>query len=481
MEHTNGGIKSINVGTYAPRMLSDLNEKWSAMSLVRQFALASFLTLLIGMVSTAAWVSNRIETGVVSNSALSAALFMDSFIAPLLQDMNKSNQLSEASQLALGQLIGQAPLGEQVLSYKIWGKEGVIVHSSNDALIGQQFPITETLSNAWNGTIQAEFDSLHDEEDALEKSFNVPLLEIYSPIRNNNGEVIAVSEFYANAEQLEKDLFLTGLQSWMLFGIAGLTMFAALSGIALRGSRTIENQQNVLKKRVVELSDLRKKLQQASRRSTELNESFLRRVGSDLHDGPAQLIAVALLKIEELSSESKSSKDRLAARQSIKEPLQDALTEIRNLSGGLTLPGFEGLTTIEVLDKAAKIHQRRTGVKVHCVFDADINDTHLPQSILICVYRFVQETLNNSFQHSQTQEAHLHASLNQNSFTATVLDNGIGFDLARIERGGECLGLAGLRERIESVGGTFSIVSNTHKGTLASASFDLDAHSEEGS
>ena len=91
------------------------------MSLVRQFTFASFLTLLIGMVSTAAWVSNRIENGVVSNSALSAALFMDSFIAPLLQGIDKSNQLSEASQQVLGQLIDHAPLGEQVLSYKIWG------------------------------------------------------------------------------------------------------------------------------------------------------------------------------------------------------------------------------------------------------------------------------------------------------------------------------------------------------------------------
>ena len=159
----------------------------------------------------------------------------------------------------LGQLIDHAPLGEQVLSYKIWGKEGIIVHSSNADLIGKQFPVTETLNSAWRGTIQAEYDNLHDEEDVVEKAFNVPLLEIYSPIRNNAGEVIAVSEFYANAEQLERDLFLTGLQSWMLFGFAGLTMFAALSGIALRGSRTIESQQNVLKKRVTELSNAYKK------------------------------------------------------------------------------------------------------------------------------------------------------------------------------------------------------------------------------
>ena len=459
-------------------LLAELNQRWSAMSLVRQFAITSFLTLLIGMVSTAAWVSNRIESGVVSNSALSAALFMDSFMAPLLQGLDRNKYLSDASQQALGQLIDHAPLGEQVLSYKIWGKEGVIVHSSNKELIGKQFPITDTLNRAWGGSIQAEFDSLHDEEDVVERSFEVPLLEIYSPIRNSSGEVIAVSEFYANAEQLERDLFLTELQSWLLFGVAGLTMFAALSGIALRGSRTIESQQSVLQKRVLELSDLRKRLQQASRRSTELNEGFLRRVGADLHDGPAQLIAFALLKLEELSSESKSAKEKLGVGESIKGPLQDALTEIRSLSSGLTLPGFDGLTTRQVLDKAANSHHQRTGMKIHRDFDQQLTDTHLPKSILICVYRFVQETLNNSFQHGQTTEVYVSAHLNQKCFKVTVLDSGIGFDLALVECESCSLGLAGLRERIESVGGMFSIVSTIGQGTEACASFMLETHQE---
>lgn len=472
--------KNMSVTRASSGILRGLSHKWSVLSLVRQFAFASFLILLIGMVSTAAWVSNRIEKGVVSNSALSAALFMDSFIAPLLQGIDKSQQISDTSREVLSQLIDHSPLGEQVLSYKIWGKDGIVLHSSNVALIGERFPVTDTLNNAWGGAIQAEFDKLHDAEDALERAMNIPLLEIYSPIRNNAGEVIAVSEFYANAEQLEKDLFLTGLQSWMLFGIAGLTMFAALSGIALRGSRTIESQQNVLKKRVVELSDLRKRLQHASRRSTELNEIFLRKVGADLHDGPAQLIAFALLKIEELTSESTSVTDKSAVGRSIKEPLQDALSEIRNLSGGLMLPGFDGLTAREVLDKAADSHARRTGVQVHRNIDQAIGQVELPQSILICIYRFVQETLNNSFQHGGTDEVFLGASLSHSGFAATVTDNGDGFTPAVIERKNDGLGLQGLRERIESVGGSFVVKSNPGEGTSVSASFTLDTHHEAG-
>ena len=202
-------------------------------------------------------------------------------------------------------------------------------------------------------------------------------------------------------------------------------------------------------------------------------------MGADLHDGPAQLIAFALLKLEELTSEANSEKDRLAVGQSIKEPLQDALTEIRNLSGGLTLPGFEGLTTREVLDKAANSHRRRTDVQIHREFDQALSQTYLPESVLICVYRFVQETLNNSFQHGQTEEVFLSANLSEHSFTATVLDHGVGFNPDLIDRETHCLGLAGMRERIESVGGTFSIISQLGEGTRACASFSLDTQHEE--
>ena len=87
---------------------------------------------------------------------------------------------------------------------------------------------------------------------------------------------------------------------------------------------------------------------------------------------------IAIYNTTELSfiNEANSEKDRLAVGQSIKEPLQDALTEIRNLCGGLTLPGFEGLTTREVLDKAANSHQRRAGVQIHREFDQALSQSY---------------------------------------------------------------------------------------------------------
>jgi signal transduction histidine kinase len=444
---------------------------WSDKSLVQQFALASFVILLIGMVSMGAWVTSRIESAVVRNSALSAALFMDSFVAPLLNELDEGNQLSKEHQLMLSQLIEQTPLGEQVVSFKIWGPEGLVVHSSTPGLAGQQFPVTDTLRTAWQGRLQAEFDNLHDEEDAHERAMDMPLLEIYSPIRTKSGKIIAVSEFYANAEELESELFRSRMQSWLLFALAGLAMFFALSGIALRGSHVIENQQRALQRRVFELSVLRKRLEKASRRSTELNESFLRRVGADLHDGPAQLLALALLKIEHLFPDTASREGKKALEREIREPLQDALAEIRNLSAGLILPGLEGMCAREILIKAANSHQSRTGVRVRREFHLDSGVINIPHSISICVYRFVQETLNNAFYHGKADEAILTARMDNGIFTVVVKDTGEGFDQKVVENESSGLGLPGLRERIESVGGNFSLASSPGAGTVVSASF----------
>ena len=97
----------------------------------------------------------------------------------------------------------------------------------------------------------------------------------------------------------------------------------------------------------------------ASRRSTELNEQFLRRVGSDLHDGPAQLIALASLRLDAIR-QLVSAIPQIPASKSedldtAQNALDDALAEIRNISSGLVLPELEGLTLTEILTKAARL------------------------------------------------------------------------------------------------------------------------------
>lgn len=97
---------------------------WNGLSLARQFALASFVILLIGMASVSVWVSHKIEGAVVHSSSVSAALYKDSFIIPLVQELEFSNELSEQTRQELDKLISSTPLGKRVLSFKIWLQGG---------------------------------------------------------------------------------------------------------------------------------------------------------------------------------------------------------------------------------------------------------------------------------------------------------------------------------------------------------------------
>lgn len=445
---------------------------WTGLSLARQFVLASFVILLLGMASVSAWVSHKIEMAVVHNASVSTALYMDSFVAPLIQQLDSSRNLTDQTHQLLDNLLEKTPLGERVLSFKIWLEGGYVAYSSRSSLVGKTFPITENLADGWKGLIHADFDDLHDDEDALEREAGVPLLEIYSPVRSSvTGRIIAVAEFYSTAGELRADLFRAKLQSQILFAGVGFLMFLALSSIAFRGSRTIETQQRKLEERVRDLSELRHRLESASRKSTEMNEVYLRRIGSDLHDGPSQLIALALLKMDAIERQAQQVMVPESVRdiEITRESLMESLREIRNITAGLAMPEIEGLSVGQTLQKVIKSHQRLTDMQVN-LESADCSRVY-PHSILICLYRFVQETLANAFNHGQASEAQVVISCEDDILQVSVSDNGLGFDIEEIARSSTGFGLAGLRERIESIGGFFSIDSNRESGTRATVRF----------
>ncbi len=445
---------------------------WNGLSLARQFAAASFTILLLGMASVSAWVSHKIENAVVHSSSVSAALYMDSFIVPLIQELEYTNELSDQTTQTLDKLLSSTPLGKRVLSFKIWLRDGYVVYSSRASISGKTFPVTSNLVNAWQGLLQADFDQLQDDEDAPERESGLPLLEIYSPVRSREtGEILAVSEFYSVAGELNSDLLYAKLQSWLLFAGVGAVMFLALSGIAIRGSRTIDTQQRRLKERVQDLSELRRRVENASRKTTELNEHYLRRIGSDLHDGPSQLIALALLKMDSLKQRTTEliGPSEAGEIDITRDTLSEALHEIRNITAGLALPEIEGISVDQMLRKVVGVHERRSGMSVSLISDKRLNG--IQHSILICLYRFVQETLNNAFIHGGAEEATVEASFEDDTLMVTVTDEGQGFDATGISCKSTGFGLPGLRERIESVGGFFDILSQSDQGTVVTARF----------
>ncbi len=210
--------------------------------------------------------------------------------------------------------------------------------------------------------------------------------------------------------------------------------------------------------------ELRQRLEAALRRSTEDAELQLRRLGADLHDGPAQLLALALLKLDLLPEGSPES---LGEREMIRSVLQDAMSEIRDISAGLALPTIDKLSLTQALIVVAAEHERRTSTRVSCEFPTGSID--LSHAIKLCLCRFVQEGLSNAFKHAGGIGQTVSASWSDTTIEVSVSDSGPGFSPPRGQGKRPSLGLIGLRNRLESLGGTLTIHGQVGGGTRLAA------------
>ena len=102
--------------------------------------------------------------------------------------------------------------------------------------------------------------------------------------------------------------------------------------------------------------------------------------------------------------------------------LADALRDIRIISKGLMLPEIELLRLGEVVKRAVKTHEARTGAKVDVIYGA--MDCEVSHAVKICVYRFVQEGLSNAFRHAGTDGSVVSCGVANSILSVSVLDRG---------------------------------------------------------
>ena len=459
---------------------TSLLARWGQYSLATQFTVVAAIVIGITMAVLGRWVAARIETGVITNTGAAAALYMDRFVEPHVQELATEPLLSPASQKALSELIKMRGFGEQIVEVKIWRPDGTLVFSNPGGQIGTRLTISGSLEKALNGLVVAEFDDLRHEENVLERRLHLPLLEIYSPIREvKSGRIIAVAEFYQLGDVLKQQLAWAQLEGVLIVGGLSLLMLGALIGIVRRGSRTIVNQQHALNGRITELSqsltlneDLRQDIADANRRASESNERFLRRVSAELHDGPVQLIGLALLRLDGINPSTAKDTPRAAETlEIIRGALRDALNEIRGLSNGLALPELENLSFEDALDLAISNHERRSGIAVGVSFPEEL--PAIPASIKTCAYRFVQEGLNNAFRHADGAEQRVAVAWDGVTLRIEVSDRGPGISKTPQSSSKSGIGLTGMRDRIESLGGTMVIEAAPGLGTQLQASFSV--------
>ncbi len=464
-----------------------LSRRFQPMNLAQTFNLMVLLVFLVSGLGVGWWVNREIESHVVERSAATTAVYVENFLEPQLQDLTNLTSLPDARIRALGGMLTDTPLGSLVVQFKVWGRDGLVLYSSNAGQIGKRFAVEEDLGRAWTkGLVSAGLSSLNRAENVGERKPEGRLLETYVPVRERGTDrVIAVLEFYARTDGLEQELWDARWQSWLVVGLATLLVYLVLIGLVRRASTTIIQQRNALgdqvqtldslleRNRIVQSENqiLNDRVRRAATRTAELNERYLRRVSAELHDGPAQDLSFALLRLDDLSAA-----DSDQTHTDVIRSLNRAVSEIRSIAGGLRLPELEPLTLRETLERAKRDFQNRSGGQVTLEMDGIPDQVPLP--VKITVFRVTQEALANGFRHGggRGQRIHLEQAC-ENTLMLSISDEGPGFQWDDAGPASGHLGLVGMRERVESLGGTFTIEAGTPSGATIKAIIPIRAGS----
>jgi signal transduction histidine kinase len=444
----------------------------AGLSLARRYLLVSLLVVVVGGALVAYALGMLIETSAINRTASVTALYAESFVAPQLQSLASDQRLTESEVDALQGLLSDSALSQRVVSFRIWSLDGEVLYSPQAELIGRTFEMSDHRREATTGALIGEISELGDPENAYERERWDRLIEIYVPVRSTgSSEIIAVAEFYQLPDELEAEVFRDRLIAWALVAGATALAYLALVRVVQHGSETIVRQQGELRQRVDDLSTLLEqnarlsdRLRHAAERTTAITEMERRRIGSDLHDGPSQALAFAMLRLDTVEARlDRSGQAGDADLAAVRDAVQDALGDMRTIAAGLRTPELELAPLPDLVRNAVADHERRSGTSV--ALDIDALPDEAPLATKIALYRVLAEALSNATRHGDGLDVRVTAAKTDDGLLALdVTDAGPGFEAAA-EADPTRLGLAGMRERVELLGGRMEVTSTPGSGT----------------
>ena len=450
------------------------------LSLTRQFLGMMAVILTVGMAVIATWVGRQIETSSIHRAIDMAAIYVESILVAQKSDWSIP-KLDATTHQALDRLFLTGPLQHIVVRLKFWHPDGTIFYSSDHTQVGQRLKMVAPLEAAFRGKVSGQVLDVDNAEHAHERQLGSRLLEVFVPVRTaRHDEVVAVTEFYYTMENIDRDIRNAQRLSWLVVTLATATMWLLLHGLVRRANNTIVEQQNDLRAQLAqrnlmlaENQRMQERLREAGARTTALNESFVQRTAAHLHDGPAQDLALALLRFESVAEPctacTKVSEKRTKDIATLRAALTSSLEDLRLIASGLRIPsGMDHLSLAETTERAVHEFERKFEQTVVLNIAADDAAERAPLAVKITAYRMIQEALANGWWHARGCEQQVCVGFAAGKACIEVRDRGPGFDVKLAADSGR-LGLALISERVQLLGGSINIDSALGKGTCIKA------------
>jgi signal transduction histidine kinase len=246
-----------------------------------------------------------------------------------------------------------------------------------------------------------------------------------------------------------------------VFGLA-LVISVAIGWLAFSHTSRLEHRLTEQRAREEQIAS---DLQRLSAKLIHVQEDEQRRIARELHDAVGQ--ALSSVKLELAVAQRKL--DRMAAGTNLLSDAQAsadiALSSVRDLSHLLHPSALDDLGLVAALDSHLTEFRKHHDVVVKFVHDG--MEGRQPPECERAVYRIVQEAFSNIARHAHARVARVVLRAEAQTFRVLIEDDGVGFDVAQVERPGRRrgLGLLGIRERASQLGGTVKLESGPSRGT----------------
>ncbi len=209
-------------------------------------------------------------------------------------------------------------------------------------------------------------------------------------------------------------------------------------------------------------------LRRLSNQLVRVQEEERKTISRELHDEVGQILTGLRMELGTLSPNEgdEAFRQRL---ESVKRLAEEALRSVRNLALLVRPSMLDDLGLEPALRWQTREFSRRCGIPVSLAIEGKLDS--LPEALRLCLYRAIQEALTNCGKHADASRVIVKVSHVDDRVSASVQDNGRGFDKFRLQTHG--LGLVGMGERVRALQGTITVSSEPGRGTLISLEVPL--------
>lgn len=203
-------------------------------------------------------------------------------------------------------------------------------------------------------------------------------------------------------------------------------------------------------------------LQALAHRLVQVQEEQSRSLSREIHDTSGQALTALKMGLGRLKRKGNLDEASLARIDELSHVADTVIEDLHRLSVNLRPSSLDRYGLEAALEQLVDSVRKQSGIDISLV--ANDMDGRLPDEVETALYRIVQEATTNVVRYSQATYASVELHREPERVRVTVKDNGCGFDVAEALSRGR-LGLLGMRERSQMLGGAFAITSAPGGGT----------------